>query len=566
MNVHPTLQDLYNECRQTDSIVLDVETTGFDWNRDELLGVGLCTKPLSAYWLRPEEPGVHDFMTDLFKLDKSFVFHNGKFDLHFLKKYGVPQDITDTMIVSQLINEVPRHDLTSLTVQYLTSAHNFYVDQVSEYKKKNKIKSFSEFPPELLGMYCMEQCSNTYELHDLLYPRIDSLHLSDVYLVEKELLTILFEMEEAGVLLDFDYLEQLREKLSRILRELEKGFPVGFDPNSPKQVRNYLTEQGIAPVLFTTKGNPSWSEEALRMIDHPQAQNIVAWRTHSHTINTFIDPYLIDSYNHRIHCKFKQIGAGTGRMACVEPNLQQVPAGPSVRRAFIGGITMYDYDQQEARLLGHLSNDPSFIAACSNSSDVYSDFAKMIFSVKNPSEIFGSTGKSYRDVTKGIMLGIMYGMGDKKLRAITGLEDSSTKDIEIFFSNLRQYRAQREAEVRLSGYTRTMIGRRRPLRQEFIYKTINSMVQGSAADIMKIAMVGMPPHLRNKMRIAIHDALLFEGLEPSEKEEARDVMCNFNFKIPLTVSYGAGDNWAEAEEQAKASKMDVDEFEIEDGG
>lgn len=556
------IEDIYRKSMSSGRLVLDVETTGLDWIKDDFLGIGLCASPSDAWWVDNVTDNFKEFLTELFKIDEiTFVFQNAKFDLHFLKRFGVPENVEDTMLMAQLIHENMKHDLYSLTENYLTSGHNNYTNVLRDYRKENKLKSFTGIPSDLLGRYCMEQCLNTLELYEIFSGKIVEDELCQVYHIERLFLKNLLEMETAGMLIDDDYLLKLRYRFEKEANEVQAEFPEGMNLNSPPQVRDYLTKLGVQPVAFTQKGSPSWSKEALALVEHPEAKKIVRYRYLMHTIATFIDSYLEIMHHGRIHCNFRQIGADTGRMSCVNPNLQQVPRGPLIRKAFIGreNIVVYDYKQMEARLFGHEANDAKFIEICRTADDIYADFAKQLFKVEDPLAILVGD-RSYRNVTKGIFLGIIYGMGDEKLREIIGTASFDTpigtpnssnfsvdEEFSRYFNDFKQYRNKVEAYAKEHGYVKTLLGRRRHISAAMLYKAVNSIIQGSAADVLKIVMVALPSNLRKKLRLPVHDSLVFEDLENAEIKEAKEIMCDFNLRIPLVVSCGVGANWADAE-------------------
>ena len=545
------LQEIYNRCKASPVIVADTETTGLQWLYDYVLGIGLCYGPDQGCYIEATEPGFKDFIVDLLKLPNTFVFHNAKFDLHMLEKYGIPSHVDDTMLMSQLIDERGVHNLYDLTAKWLTPQHNYTIDKFKDFKTTNKIKSFGAVPTNLLGEYCVEQCYNTYALYNLFCDEILKQNLSEVYFLETEFLKVLLEIESRGVPIDIEYLERLGETLEEKAADIQRTFPEGMNINSSKQVGKYLTEQGISPVMLTPKGAPSWCEEAIKQIDAPQAKKIVEYRHYKHTKSTFVDGYLEKAFNGRVFCKYKQM-VRTGRLACEDPNLQQVPSGEEIRRAFIGDpFTIFDYDQVEARIFGHCSNDLGFIKACEESDDVYADFAKVVFNVDDPYQLFDAEN-TYRGIAKLLILGLLYGMGDKKMRLITGDHGAKASIIDTVFSGFRAYRDSVIADAKKYKYVETIIGRKRRLLFMDLYKAVNAKIQGSAADVMKIAMVGMPSHLRKKMLLTVHDSLAFTGLTEPEIKEAGEVMCDFNLNVPLRVTLGRGNNWGEADINAKS--------------
>jgi len=539
------IEKLYLEGIKSDFIAVDTETTGLNWQIAELVGVGIGNLEW-CYWV----PGdmfkeYHYVFEDLFE-KVPVVMHNAKYDLHILDKYmdnKVLENMTlhDTMIMSALLDENTSHTLQGLIQQRF----GLFRDE----------KNVGKMNESELAEHCLKDVFDTAVLFKEFTPEITQNDLENAYLVERQMVKVLWQMEKKGVLIDVKYLEEFREKLIKEIEELKRTFPPDLNLISPKQVGKYLFETlKLTPKGYTKKGTPSTDEKFLSLMPDEEAKRIVHFRELSHTLSTFVDAYLsqIDKSN-RLHCEFKQLGARTGRMSCKKPNLQQVAKEEAVRRIFIGeeNILAADYHQMEAVLYAHFSGDEKFIQMFYDNPDVYSVFASQIFhvpidKVREPCVIIQD--KTYRDVAKGIVLGMMYGMGEKKFKEITG--EALFPELLEKFPVLYNYGRQVSVFTMENGYVRTLLGRYRHLPPHAAYKGVNAKVQGSASDVVKLVMISLPKSIQERMLIQVHDELLFENITSDEANIIRECMTDFNLKVPLKVNIGIGPNWWEASENA----------------
>ena len=541
------LAEIYEKALASDFIVIDCETSGLDWLHDDLWLVGIGS--IGWNYVIDEFPPIFwEMLTDLFKT-KKIVGHNLKFDLHVLRKAGLSTEVIeasnseDTMIQSELLDENGKHDLQSLVMQY--------------YKRQREEKPIKKMDREELMLHCLEDIGDTAILYNDLSKEIEELGLHDAYYVEKKLLLLLYDIEERGVLLDYKYLEEYNLLLAKDLVEIQAQFPEGMNLISPKQAGEYLYDSlGLTPLVLTKKGGRSTSKEAFKALGSEKADLIELYRTLAHTKSTFVEPYLekMDN-NFRLHCSYRQLGARTGRLSCADPNLQQVLKDEKVRKIFIGlkNFVCCDYSQMEAIYYGHVTGDPELARIFSHGDDVYSSAASIIFSipierVKDPCPL-ADNGQSYRDFAKGIFLGLMYGMGEKTFKEMTGEEMYSL--ITSKFPILRRFQADTIKEVQLTGYIRTKLDRFRRLMHHDAYKAVNAQVQGSCRDILVLSMITLPRNIQKRLVLNVHDELDFEDLEDNEIGIVAECMKDFGLRVPLRVKIGMGHDWWEASKNAK---------------
>lgn len=409
--------------------------------------------------------------------------------------------------------------------------------------------------PEELEKHCLLDVIDTMSLYRDFEKEISEMDLEEALNVENETVKVLWGMEERGVLIDREYLLTFREQLLEEMSQIQAHFPEGVNLVSPTQCGKYLFETlGLKAKGFTASGKPSTDEKYLSLMTEPAAKDIIRFREASHTLSTFVDAYLAQAdSSDRLHCEFKQLGARTGRMSCKKPNLQQVLKEENVRRIFIGrkNLLAADYSQMEAVLYAHVSNDATFAKLFEDHPDVYAVFASEIFNlpiekVFEPCVI--TPDKTYRSFAKGIVLGMMYGMGEKKFRALTGEE--LFPELIKRFPVLYNYGRAVSRSVEETGYVKTLLGRYRHLFPSDSYKGVNAKIQGSASDIVKVVMISLPKDIQRRLLLQVHDELLFEDIEPDEVKIIRECMTDFNFKVRLKATIGVGKNWWEASQNA----------------
>jgi DNA polymerase-1 len=390
----------------------------------------------------------------------------------------------------------------------------------------------------MLGNRAIEDAKNTFNLFGILRPKV---YNEDIYLTEKNLVKVLIRMEANGIMVDKNYLKTLDEDLTQQIQIFEKKY-ADINLNSTKQLREWLFNTlGLTPSEYTGKGSPSTKTAALLLLDSPQARDLLEYRKIGKLQGAFTSNLLQRiTVNGRIHADFRQTGTETGRLSCSNPNLQQMPSkSPIIRRAFLGNkhLWSFDYSQMEAILYAVYNKEKDLLKAIKHGEDVYTAMAAKIF--KKYAE---AVTKEERTRTKTIFLGLMYGMGKEKFERTTGTSWSAVNG----YFNKKALQKMLNSQVEEYGYVETMFGRHRHLLPEESYKAINSIIQGSAADIIKMSMVKLPLEIQKKMRLTVHDELVFEDLEKDEIRIISDVMTSF--ELPLKVGIGTGKTWWDCKE------------------
>jgi DNA polymerase I len=533
----------------------DFETTGLNWWKDKPLSLGLGTSETHGYidLRKYEKYSLILFFRDFFNFHRP-ILQNAKFDFHVLSNWLSIDEISkiefaDTMLISQIVDENRSHGLDNMVELWMGEEYLVKKRAVDEYKKKSKLKDYSMIPFEMVAERGEEDAVNTSSLYSILRPRLFE---SQVYLLEKKLVRVLLRIEHNGALMDRDHLLRVQAQLKQRIEEIAARHP-GVDLASSKQTADYLfgTLKIEAKAFTDKKKQPKTDVDSISLLNHPAAKDTIEFRNLSHTDATYVSGFLdkIDD-NNLLHCNFKQMGARTGRMSCANPNLQQLPKdgadGEMVKTAFIGDITTYDYSQMEAILYAFMNHEEGMIAAVKRKEDLYKYLAKTLY---NKNEI----NKSERSLCKGLFLGRIYGMGNKKFIAQSqGLDPEKTRE---FFGRLSDKQRQITDQVEGRGYVETILGRKRHLAPDDAYKGLNSVIQGSAADIVKQVMINLPLELQNKLMIQVHDELVFRNLTKEEQIEAERIMIDFK-DYDLSVGFGTGSNWWKAflNKEAKEGK------------
>jgi DNA polymerase-1 len=410
-------------------------------------------------------------------------------------------------------------------------AKNIVDDIWKEVKSKKKNKKYTSVPKHLLGDRAVEDSMNTYKLYKAFRPQLYS---PSVYQMEKDLLKKLLIIEENGALIDIDYLKKLGDVLKEKMLVMEKKYP-DLNLNSSTQVSEVLFDKmNIKPTHYTKGGKPSADIEVLKEINNDFSRDVVEYRSWSHTLSTYVEAFLdqVDK-NNRLHCNFKQLGARTGRLSCTDPNLQQIPKGESIRRAFIGNrsISTFDYSQMEAMLYAIFRKERHLLKALENGQDLYKAMASQVYS-KNVEDITADE----RDIAKDIFLGTIYGMGQKTLESRA--KGITIQQIRLAFKSLNSFNKEVRTQVENNGYVETIYGYRRHLFEDEAYKGTNAIIQGSAAGILKESIINMPDNLLNKFRITVHDENIFEDLDNDEIKEVESIMIKFNKYLKLKIRTG----------------------------
>lgn len=570
------------------AVCFDTETTSLNELEAELIGMSFSYKKGLAYYIpfsekREEVLETLEIFRPLFEKEEILkIAHNLKFDYKVLKRYGIEVQgaIFDTMIAHYLLNPDGRHGMDYLSEIYLNYKPVSIETLIG--KGKNQV-TLREVSVEEQTNYAAEDADITWQLYELFAPQLQKENLQDLfYKVEMPLMKVLAKMELEGVSLDKKWLEQESKDLEDDLRKLElKIFDLSgeeFNMNSPKQLGEILFEKmQLDPKAKKTKtGQYATSEDILQKLSskHEIIKYILEYRTYQKLKSTYVDalPLQIDKDDHRVHTNFSQTTAATGRLASVNPNLQNIPIrtlrGQQIRGAFVAGegkkIISADYSQIELRLIAEISNEENMILAFQNGEDIHASTASKLFNI--PLE---EVTKTQRSQAKTVNFGIIYGQGAFALAEQTGLSRTEAKQmIEAYFETyprLKKYMAEQVQKAQELGYVETILHRKRHLKDinsaNFVVKAhaernaVNAPIQGSAADVIKLAMIRIDEklteqNLKTKMLLQVHDELLFEA--PVEEVETAKTLIKtemesaFETKVPLLVEVGVGDNWLEA--------------------
>lgn len=570
-------------------VCFDTETTSLNELEAELVGMSFSYKKGLAYYIPLSEDQGEVLQTlEIFrpffeKEDILKIAHNLKFDYKILKKYGITVKgaMFDTMIAHYLLNPDGRHGMDYLSEMYL-NYKPVSIETIIGKKGKNQ-GNFRDADLRTQTDYAAEDADVTYQLYELFAPQLKKEGLEDLFFtIEMPLMEVLAKMELAGISLDEKWLAQESLDLESDLRQLEsKIFELSgeeFNMNSPRQLGEVLFEKlQLDPKAKKTKtGQYATSEDVLQKLasKHEIIQHILEYRTYQKLKSTYVDalPSQIDKNDNRVHTNFSQTTAATGRLASVNPNLQNIPIrtlrGQQIRGAFVSGegkkIISADYSQIELRLIAEISGEENMIRAFQNGEDIHASTAAKLFKI--PLE---EVSKTQRSQAKTVNFGIIYGQGAFGLAEQTGLSRTEAKQmIDAYFATypkLKEYMAEQVNKARQLGYVETLLGRKRHLKDinsgNFVVKghaernAINAPIQGSAADIIKIAMIKIDHELQSqsletKMLLQVHDELLFESpvdeVETASKLIKTEMESAVETQVPLLVEVGVGNNWLEA--------------------
>jgi len=580
---------LLNNLLKQKAVCFDTETTSLNELEAELIGMSFSYKKGLAYYVpisenQEEAQNTVEIFRPFFEDQNVLkIAHNMKYDAKVLQNYNI--DVTgklfDTMIAHYLLNPDGRHGMDYLSEMYL-DYKPVSIETLIGKKGKNQL-TLREVDVVTQTNYAAEDADVTFQLYELFAPQLAKENLEELfYNVEMPLMKVLAKIELTGVKLDEKWLAQESIDLENDLRLLEsKIFELSgeqFNMNSPKQLGEILFDKmQLDPKAKKTKtGQYATSEDVLQKLSskHEIITSILEYRTLQKLKSTYVDalPGQIDKKDERVHTNFAQTVAATGRLASVNPNLQNIPIrtlrGQQIRGAFVSGegkkIISADYSQIELRLIAEISGEQNMIAAFQNGEDIHVSTAAKLFDI--PLE---EVTKTQRGQAKTVNFGIIYGQGAFALAEQTGLSRSEAKKmIDAYYENyprLKEYMAEQVEKARKLGYVETILGRKRHLKDinstNFVVKShaernaVNAPIQGSAADIIKLAMIKIDreleaQNLETKMLLQVHDELLFEvpidELETVKSLIKKEMESAFATSVPLLVEVGVGDNWLEA--------------------
>ena len=571
-------------------VAFDTETEGLNALETDIVGISFSwQKGLGYYLAIKNNKSVHE---KTFEILKPFfesteiikVGHNIKFDIQVLHKYNVKvsSPIYDTMVAHYLINPDMRHNLDTLSESYLNYSP-ISIESLIGKKGKNQI-SMRDVSIDKITDYASEDADITLQLKSVFDKEIEVNNLGKIfYDIEIPMINVLSEMETEGIKIDTSYLEKLdkefEEDLEKLKKEIFKKSGEEFNLNSPKQLGEILFDKLklVSKPKKTKTGQYSTSEEVLSSLanDHKIIEDILEWRSLDKLQNTYVKslPNEVSNLTNRVHSSFNQTVTTTGRLSSNNPNLQNIPIrtanGQKIRRAFIPRGSDYilmaaDYSQIELRVIASMSNEKNMIDAFVNNQDIHTMTASKIYNV-DPENVT----REQRGNAKTVNFGIIYGVSAFGLSQQTDLNRSESKVmIDNYFLNypgLKKYMSDQIDFARNNGYVETIMGRRRylqninsqnnMLRSSSERNAINAPIQGSAADIIKIAMININSELKkqslkSKMLLQVHDELVFD-VHKSEKDQIKDIVKTtmesaVKLKVPLRIDLEFGKNWLEA--------------------
>jgi DNA polymerase-1 len=576
-------------------VAVDTETTSLDYMQAQLVGICVACEPGQAAYI----PFGHDYLGAPAQLSQDSVLaqlkplledpsirkvgQNLKYDMSVLAQHGIDlQGIAfDTMLESYVLDSVAtRHDMDSLAAEYLGETTISFSDVAG---KGASQLTFNQIALEEAAPYAAEDADITLRLHQTLWPELSKhASLEKVFNdIELPLLPVLSRIERTGALVDGTLLFQQSNELAERLGELEtQAWELAgqqFNLASPKQLGEILFEKLEIPVLKkTAKGAPSTKEEVLQelALDYPLPKVLLEHRSLAKLKSTYTDklPTMINPGTQRIHTSYHQAGTATGRLSSSDPNLQNIPVrtpeGRRVRQAFVPApgckMVAADYSQIELRIMAHLSEDPSLLKAFAEGQDIHRATAAEVFAVTTE-----QVTADMRRSAKAINFGLIYGMSAFGLaRQLNIGRKQAAEYIELYFQRypgVQSYMNNIRHTAAEQGYVETAFGRRLYLpeinsrngmrRQAAERTAINAPMQGTAADIIKLAMIHVDDWLQNsdlqsRMIMQVHDELVLEVPEAEldeVKQRLNDLMENAaSLLVPLVVDVGVGDNWDQA--------------------
>lgn len=590
VNTESEARALFDELMKADVIAFDTETAAFDGHGPteahfcKMVGFSFATAPGKAWYVTADWIDV--FRPLFADPSKTFIGHNVKFDRSVLLRYGIGFASTprDTLLEHYCLDAAARHGMDALAEQYL-SYRPIPIESLIGAKERGREQlSMAALKPEEILDYAAEDADVTLRLDAVLRKAADeSGALKALDTAEEPLVKILIDMEREGVKIDVaalkEYARELDREILALLTDILSYADAGFNPDSPKQLGTLLFDKLALPtdgIKKTSMGNYSTDEKTLSKLAsaHPIIPKILEYRACTKLKSTYVDklPTLIDE-NSRVHTTYAQAFTETGRLSSSDPNLQNIPVrtsrGKLIRKAFVPRdekhvLVSADYSQIELRLMAAFSGDKAMLEAFRNGEDIHRDTAARVYDVM-PAFVTDEQ----RSFCKMVNFGIIYGISafglSQRLKISRG---EAAKLIDTYFKlypKIKEYMDRSITTAREKGYATTILGRRRTLRdinsrnatarQTAERDAINTPIQGSAADLIKVAMVNVEraisaAGLRSKMVLQIHDELVFDApIDEVDELKAiirREMTSAIDFGVPLDVDIGVGRNWLEA--------------------
>ena len=586
---------LLDRLSQAEVTAIDTETTSLNYMQAEIVGISVAIVSNEAYYI----PLMHEYDGVPKQLDREYVLqklkpwledkeakkigHNLKYDSHIFANHGIELNGTDfdSMLESYVLNSTAtRHNLNAVAKRYLNLDTTSYEDVAG---KGAKQIGFNQVSLEDAIHYAAEDADVSFQLHQTLHPKLMEINsLAKLYTdMEAPLLKVLQTIERNGVLIDESMLQKQSDQFAITLKELEsKAYSLAgaeFNLNSPKQLQEILYDKLSLPILKKTpKGQPSTAESVLQRLaeDFPIVQTILNYRTTAKLKTTYTDklPLMVNQDTGRVHTSYHQAVTATGRLSSSDPNLQNIPIrtveGRRIRQAFIAPkgfqILAADYSQIELRIMAHNSQDPGLLDAFQAGLDIHQATAAEIFAVD-----LQSVSAEQRRSAKAINFGLIYGMSAFGLTRQLGITRGDAQEyIELYFARypkVKEYMDAIRNQARESGFVETVFGRRLYLpdidsrnyqrRQYAERSAINAPMQGTAADIIKKAMIDLEQRLvaesiNAKIIMQVHDELVLEVEDSSVgavSEFVTEAMGKAaDLDVALKVDLGVGENWDQA--------------------
>ena len=564
------------------AVAFDTETTSLEISEAQLLGISFCFKKNEAYYCDfSKNPDLINLYQDFFNSPILKIAHNLKYDYGILFKYGIKisDHCFDTMIAHYLIDPEQRHNLDHLSRNILKYNPISIESLIGE--KSKPTKKMEEVDLNDLKNYAAEDADLTFQLFLEFKDKIKDLNLDFLFeKVEMPLLRVLHDMEKEGIKINTSSLLEFSEKLKLSLADLEKSIykhsEIEFNIDSPKQLGEILFGKLMLDdkAKKTKTGQYKTDESTLLKLNgsHPIIEDILDYRTRRKLLSTYVDalPKLISSVTKKIHTNYMQTVTSTGRLSSNKPNLQNIPVrtalGKEIRKAFCSSdnnhlLLCADYSQIELRIIAGLSKDESMINAFTVGRDIHTETASKIFKVD-----LERVSREMRGKAKMVNFGIIYGISAFGLSQRLGIKRKEAKEIidNYFkeFPNVKNYMDSTINFAKKNGYVETLFKRKRFLKninsgnatmRGFDERNaINAPIQGSAADIIKIAMINvhkqlLQHNLKSKLLLQVHDELVFDMHKEEEVKlkllVEKEMMNAVKFDVPLEVEIGVGENW-----------------------
>lgn len=585
------IRDLVKRLLPEKEISFDIETTSIDANEAELVGLSFAVKPGEGYYIpMPANEEITRNLLSLFKPlfddeSKLWIGQNIKYDLLVLKWYGVELKgkFFDTMLAHYVIESEGRRNMNLLSAQYLGYLPIAIEEMIG--KGKNQV-TMREVEIEKAKEYAVEDADITLQLKHIFTPYLKSKEVERVFEeVESPLLKVLMDMEFEGVNIDTDFLNLYSKELESQARKHEESVyeqaGIRFNLASPKQLGEVLfNKMQLGDKIKKTKGGQhSTGEDVLLKLakENPIVEDVLNFRELTKLKSTYVDalPQLINKKTSRVHTNYAQAIAVTGRLSSINPNLQNIPVrterGREIRKAFIPRSSDYlivsaDYSQIELRIVAAISGDPAMSEAFRLAKDIHTATAAKVFGVEE-SEVT----KEMRYKAKSVNFGIIYGQGAFGLAENLGISRTEAKEIienyKKQFFRIEKYMEEMKQFCKTNGYVQTLMGRKRWLKDinssNFTVRgyaernAINSPIQGTAADMIKLAMIDIhrefqKHNFKSKMIMQVHDELVFDAhkseiemIKPIIIERMKNAMKLPN-DVPVEAEIGVGENWLEA--------------------